>query len=309
MKTAGYRFIYLLIITGLITSCSKTNTVLPDSDLQARTFTNISYGSDPLQKMDVYLPAKRSYQTPVIFLIHGGGFFAGDKSDFSAHSNHLVNEGFAVININYRLIDTTGANATPPLQLESKIKVTEQLADIRSVINLVDKQASSWIVSASKWAITGHSAGGTLSLLYAYGALNSDNRIKVAANWAGVTDLSFPDESYAQTVSPFVLEILTRGVGVPVKNENKAAFMAVSPYWVLFERSGKPTINIRPEFNQVSGTPDFSKQQYATLTELLNSKNISNESIEIPGADHSFTKGGNWELVLNETLAFFEAEL
>ena len=309
MKTVGYHILSLLIIAGMAISCSKTNSVLPDSDLEARVFTNVPYGDDPLQKIDVYLPANRSYNTPLIFLIHGGGFFAGDKSDFSTHSNQLANEGFAVININYRLIDTTGANAAPPQHRESKIKITEQLADIRSIINFVDKQASSWIVSATKWAITGHSVGGTLSLLYAYGSHNSDNRIKVAGNWAGVTDLSFPDETYAQTISPFVLEVLTRGVGVPVKNENKAAYMAVSPYWVLQAGVGKPTINIRPEFNQVSGTTDFSKLQYAALTELLIGKNIDNQSIEVSGADHSFTKSGNWELVLNETIEFFEDEL
>lgn len=304
MQNAGYTILSFLIFSGVF-SCSKNNAVLPDSEPKARNFTNLSYGPAPLHKIDVYLPAKRTYNTPVIFLVHGGGFFAGDKSDFSAHSQQLANNGFAVININYRLIDSTGANSAPPQHRESVIKVTDQLADIRSVINFVDKQASSWIISSTKWAITGHSAGGTLSLLYAYGSLNSDNRIKAAGNWAGVTDLSYPDESYAQTVSPFVLEMLVRGVGVPVKNENKAAYIAISPYWLLKAGTGKPTINIRPEFNVIGGTPDLSKLQYAELTTLLNEKNIANKSIEVAGADHSFTKSGNWEFVLNETAAFF----
>lgn len=309
MKFIEYYIIYLLVLAGGLASCSKTNSVLPNSDLNSKIFTDISYGTDPLQTIDVYLPAKRSNNTPVIFLIHGGGFFAGDKSEFSAHSKQLMNAGFAVININYRLVDSMGANASPPEHRESKIKVTDQLADIRSIVNFVDKQAASWIISGSKWGITGHSAGGTLSLLYAYGKQNADNRIKAAGNWAGVTDLSFPDETYAQMVSPFVLEMLTRGVGFPVKNENKAAYMAVSPYWVVKDGIGKPTINIRPEFNQVSGTPDFSKLQYGELTNLLNSRNIVNHSIEVSGADHSFTKSGNWDLVLNETVAFFKTQL
>ena len=306
MKIAAFSLLSILIITGV--SCSK-NADIPESELKARILTNISYGADPLQKIDVYLPAKRSYSTPVIFLLHGGGFYGGDKSDFSLHSEFLSDQGFAVINANYRLVDSTGANATPPQRRDSEITVIQQLADIKAILNFTDKQAASWIVSADKWGITGHSAGGTLSLLYAYGSMNSDNRIKVTGNWAGTTDLTFPDESFAETVSPFVLEMLNRGIGKPVKNENMAAYMAVSPYWIVKDGVGIPTINIRPQFNQLPGTPDMSKVQYAALTDLLNIKNIVNRSIEVNGADHSFSKPGQWQGVLNETVMFFKAQL
>ena len=45
----------------------------------AATFTNekaldVSYGSFPSSKMDVYLPAGRSKESPFVVLIHGGGW-------------------------------------------------------------------------------------------------------------------------------------------------------------------------------------------------------------------------------------------
>ena len=91
MKIAAFSLLSILIITGV--SCSK-NADIPESELKARILTNISYGADPLQKIDVYLPAKRSYSTPVIFLLHGGGFYGGDKSDFSLHSEFLSDQLF-----------------------------------------------------------------------------------------------------------------------------------------------------------------------------------------------------------------------
>jgi hypothetical protein len=130
----------------------------------------------------------------------------------------------------------------------------------------------------------------------------------VAGNWAGATNFAFTDESEADLLDPRLVEILYRAVGYEIKNENKLAYMSVSPYWVASGTSAIPTINIRPENNAVSGA-DNSKPEYQKFTELLNSKSVPNKSVEVAGADHGFSKAGNWDLVISETDAFFRIYL
>lgn len=56
----------------------------------AKTMLNEPYGTDPLQKMDIYLPANRSVtSTKVLILIHGGGWTQGDKIDFNVSIDTL----------------------------------------------------------------------------------------------------------------------------------------------------------------------------------------------------------------------------
>lgn len=302
----------LLFIASVIclASCQKdTREEQQQVAAEAKVILDAAYGGNPFQKMDVYLPANRTAATPVIIVLHGGAFVAGDKSEFSLQSQALAEKGFAVLNVNYRLVDAEGLLQLPPLRKESAIKISSQLDDIKSAINFASAKAGEWIMASTGWGISGHSAGGTLAMLYAYGETNTDKRIWVAANWAGETDFSFADEAQFQLLDPRITELYQRAVGAKAENKNRLAFMAVSPFWLVNNGSGIPTINIRPEFNVVLNMPDASKPRYQVFTDVINAKNVPNKYIEVTGADHNFSKPGNWELVLNETVAFFEEYL
>lgn len=75
-----------LFLICFLFSCSKDDAGTGGGgtpSVAAKTMLNESYGTDPLQKMDIYLPANRSVTaTKVIIMIHGGGWTGGDKSDF-----------------------------------------------------------------------------------------------------------------------------------------------------------------------------------------------------------------------------------
>ena len=128
MKKTLCAFLLLLAIT----SCKKEET--PDSDVhydaaQAYDLSNIAYGDDAKQKMDVYLPANRdSISTKVFVLIHGGGWSAGDKADYTSTmaSFKTYYPDHAIININYRL----GTVASPgyPKQIQD---ISAALAEIQ----------------------------------------------------------------------------------------------------------------------------------------------------------------------------------
>lgn len=292
------------VLTIGLTACKKDKN---DPTRQA-VHQNLSYGTAAQQKLDVYLPADRGTETSVIVFLHGGGFVAGDKAEFSTEVQKLSNKGFVVININYRLVDIDGILSTPMVHKPSAIKISDQLSDIHAAVAFALSKSDEWGIGTQKWAIAGHSAGATLAMLYAYGD-QSQGQFKAVANLAGATTFAFNDESEVQMFDPRIIEVLYRAVGAEAKNANKLAYMAVSPYWLAFQGRAIATINIRPESNDVFEIPDGSRDEYQRFTDVLQSKSVPNKWVEIAGADHGFSKPGNWDLVLNETVAFFNSRL
>ncbi|MGV3710628.1 MAG: alpha/beta hydrolase, partial [Gemmatimonas sp.] len=290
---------------GLITACSDGGDTATgpapeqpgrgNEPVAERVMMNTAYGTDAAQRMDVYLPAERNAETPVVFVLHGGGFVAGSRKDFDAQSRALMSKGMIVVNVDYRLVDTTGLLGLPPVHRPSAVRIAEQVGDIRAAMQLVAQNASDWIVPATRWAVVGHSAGATLAMLYAYGygGYNSDNRVTVAGNWAGATTLAYSDTIQFQGIDPRIRELYYRAVGAELTNANRLAFMAHSPWWLAFNGQARATINIRPENNVVIGE-DVSAGEYASFTDVLNSKGVKNKFVLVPGADHGFGKPGNW---------------
>ncbi len=92
-----------------LASCTKNDSGTGGTDpIAAKTILNVSYGTDPLQKMDIYLPANRTVTaTRAIILIHGGGWTQGDKHRFHLMVDTLKN----AFRIMPSLISTT---AWPP---------------------------------------------------------------------------------------------------------------------------------------------------------------------------------------------------
>ncbi len=65
---------------------------------------DVAYGSDPLQKLDVFAPtAKPAKPRPVLLFVHGGGFVRGDKKTTDNMVAWGVNNGMVGVDINYRL--------------------------------------------------------------------------------------------------------------------------------------------------------------------------------------------------------------
>jgi len=68
---------------------------------------DVAYGSDNLQKLDVFtLDGAKSKKLPVLLFVHGGGFTRGDKHAAFYPDNITLwaaNSGMVGVNINYRL--------------------------------------------------------------------------------------------------------------------------------------------------------------------------------------------------------------
>lgn len=198
----NYLFAIVIVVSTFV-SCGKDDVMPPgggqpnnppqnppESNLAAETKPDVNYGTtnDPLQKMDIYLPAKRTTAaTKVIFLIHGGAWMEGDKNDkdFAPVVDSIKKRlpDWAIININYRLaaVDT---NSLIPFVTN---KFPTQEDDIKKAIEFVYSKRSDYAIS-DKWVYAGASAGGHLAMLHGY---RDTLKIKPKAivNYFGPSDL------------------------------------------------------------------------------------------------------------------------
>ena len=307
-----FKFSLVLLFIGVsFTSCKKDGGVLTDPviTVEAQTLLNVAYGSHALQKMDVYLPANRNANTSLIIFVHGGSFIAGDKSDFTYLVKELVRANFAVLNVNYRLVDATGLYDTPVKHLESAVKIKDQVTDIGTIVNYAISKAKEWKISETKMALAGHSAGATLSLLYSYDALNT-NKIKAVANLAGSLDHTFLDIPFYNFLLPQAyLEAGYRYTGYEIGPTTDPHYRAISPLYVANASQKIPTLTVFPELNDVNGLPKQNRATFDAFTVKLNSLGVPNKFVQVAGADHEFSKMGNVEVVLKETIDYFNVNL
>ena len=167
------------LFTGAFTSCNKgieeVTLAVPALNLKG-----VAYGTDAVQKIDVYLPAGRtSLSTKVLVFIHGGSWSGGDKSDFDESITAILPRltNYALININYRLANSAGN------------KFPTQMTDIQSAVDFLKSKSAEYMVDANTIGLIGASAGAHLALLQAY-KFNADGRIKAVVDLFGPTDLN-----------------------------------------------------------------------------------------------------------------------
>ncbi len=312
MKTLQLLLITFLTCTITLSSCKKdnNNTPQPETKYPAREEMNVAYGNHQRQKMDVYFPEGYNSSTPVVFLIHGGGFVAGSKEDFTPRAQTFRSKGFVVVNMSHRLIDTTGLLSLPPTHMTSEIKVTDELADVDAAVNKYKAMATEWKSGTGKMYMAGHSAGAILSMLYTQGDYNDDKHIRACGNWAGLTDLSIPTDSAVQSLDPRLKELLYRATGFEPSVANNLAFMAISPYWVANINNGRPTITIYPENNVVlnlEGEAAWGLHTTQSFHLLLSNKGVNQKLSIYVGNDHGFSPAGSWDKLVGETADFFNA--
>ena len=257
----------LCLLILFSSACKKKN---PDPEevtydtAQAYNLQNISYGTDNQQKMDIYLPANRNSNTKVFVLIHGGGWSGGDKADFADMMNSLKTyyPNHAIININYRLA-TQSSPAYP-----------KQTDDIQAA--LTEISLSKYNVS-SQFMLFGASAGGHLSLLYAY-RFDPEHHVKAICNTVGPSDMTDPNYMNNPLYWSSYNVLVSGGV------QNQTGVQAVSPALHVTATS-PPTISFYGDSD-----PLVPATQMARLHNALDASGVYNQGTMYQGADH----GTNW---------------
>jgi arylsulfatase A-like enzyme len=122
--------------------------------------TNIRYGKHERHVLDLWL-AKSEKPTPLVFVIHGGGWSGGEKERVHrfADVQKLLDAGISVAAINYRLMRHS-AGVVPP--------VKAPLHDAARALQFVRSKAREWNIDKTRIGAAGGSAGACSSLWIAY---------------------------------------------------------------------------------------------------------------------------------------------
>jgi acetyl esterase/lipase len=118
----------------------------------------VAYGPHERQVLDFW-KADSNRPTPLVFVIHGGGWQGGDKSRVVRFVNveELLAAGISVVSINYRYVSQAGAaGIKPPVQAP--------LHDAARALQFVRSKAAEWNLDKARIGATGGSAGACSSL-------------------------------------------------------------------------------------------------------------------------------------------------
>lgn len=229
---------------------------------------NVSYGTNALQKMDIYLPAGRTVAaTKVMILIHGGGWNQGDKADFTPFVDTLKKRlpNYAIININYRLADGV-ANFFPT-----------QENDVKAAIEFIYGKRTDYAIS-DKFVLLGASAGGHLSLLHAY-KYSTPVKIKAVVDFFGPADLVDMYNNPANPLVPLLLLQVTGGN----PTTHATLYQQSGPINFVTAQS-PPTIILHGGVDIV-----VSPAQSVLLKNKLQTSGVTNQYVFYPTENHGWT--------------------
>ncbi len=116
---------------------------------------DISYGSHERHKVDILIPENAKCKSGVILFIHGGGWHDGDKSIHTSDTEFFCKLGYISATMNYRFVS-------------EDINVFDELDDITSALKAIKNISAKYGFDLKNLLLSGGSAGGHLSLLYAY---------------------------------------------------------------------------------------------------------------------------------------------
>ena len=124
------------------------------------TLSELAYGDHDRQVLDFW-KAPSDKPTPLVFVIHGGGWMGGSKERLNrfVDAPALLKEGISVVAINYRYI-RNAQNLKPPVQAP--------LHDAARALQFVRSKAAEWNIDKTRIAAAGASAGACSSLWLLY---------------------------------------------------------------------------------------------------------------------------------------------
>lgn len=277
------KLISVALIPMMILSCKKNTDVV---NAEAKTTLNVSYGTAPLQNMDVYLPANRTTSaTKVLIVIHGGGWTGGDKIDFAPFIDTLKKRlpDYAIININYRL------SAAP-----NNIFPTQE-NDVKAAIQFIYSKSSEYLIS-NKYVLLGASAGGHLAMLQGY-KYSTPVKPKAVVSFFGPSDLT---DMYNNPVggNPLLSALVSQGVG-KTPSQDPTLYFNSSPINFITGASAMPTILLHGGLD-----PLVKPTQSVAVKTKLDAVGIANQYVFYAAGGHGDWDAATYTDAFNKIVAF-----
>lgn len=123
----------------------------------APTAADYAYGKESERQKFDFWQAKSDKPTPIVLMIHGGGWVNGDKSGYAGAVQPYLDQGISVAAINYRFIAQAMEQKVEPPVKACVHDAARALQTIRSKVN-------EWNIDPTRVGATGGSAGACTSL-------------------------------------------------------------------------------------------------------------------------------------------------
>ena len=233
-------------------------------------------------KLDLIVPRDTTAPAPLLVYIHGGGWVQGSKESSDLALLPWLEQGWAVANVEYRL----GPVALAPAAVE----------DCRCALRFLRDNATTYKIDPARIVVTGHSAGGHLSLTTGMlvAAAGFDNlcpkrntnpaaggfadavveEMPVAAivNWFGITDVS--DLLAGANAKAYAVQWMG---SLPDREE---LALRLSPI-TMVRSTLPPILTIHGDAD-----PIVPYQHAVRLHEALTAASVENQLHTVPGGGH-----------------------
>ena len=260
-----------------------------DIDQQFRLVPDITYlkASNFDSKLDVIGPEPGQAARPVLLYIHGGGWVGGNKNSKFLHFIPYLEMGMAIVNVGYRL----GSVALAPAAVE----------DARCALRWVYNNAVDYGLDTSRIIVSGHSAGGHLSLTTGMlpASAGLDGRCPARAPSGGRADGVFAEMPVAGIINWYGITDVADVVRGPNAKSYGMAWMGAQLNWQEISQRVSPLHYIRkglPPILTIHGDADtIVPYTHATrLHAALKAQGIVEQLHTVPGGGHGrFTLAEN----------------
>ena len=185
------------------------------------SYTNLSYGDHIRHCLDLTIPKEIESTVGVILYIHGGGWIGGDKEVYAGTLQSDAEKGFVSASINYRYADG------------KKVLNDALMDDIEAALSVIKSTCAEKGVVVDRVMLAGGSAGGHLSLMYAYTRSESSPLAPVAvASYAGPANLyddAFYTTQYVEDIKKMISKISGADIVNDTTDEWKDTLLQASP--------------------------------------------------------------------------------
>ena len=250
---------------------------------------------DVRQGLDLYWHPEAEAPTPLVVCIHGGGWRQGSKAGCRGSAQPLLERGYAVAAVNYRL----GQHATFPAQI----------IDLKAAVRWLRAHATEHNLDADRFGAWGGSAGGHLAALLGTAGdveawdvgdyLDQSSRVQAVVDRYGPTDFLRMNDQPGRMDHDAADSPESQLVGGPIQAHPERA------------RRANPITYVTPDdppFLIMHGKRDelVPYQQSELLHAALDSAGVTSELILVDSLGHG---GVGWRLLVPDVVAFFDQHL
>lgn len=149
--------IYLSITALLVGACTQAGFIAANYPIDKSALnieTNISYGTEEVQKLDVYSLKDYGDNLPVIIFFYGGEYTNGSKDDYLFMADYLARQGYVVV--------------LPDYAKYPDVKFPAFVDDGAKAVEWVVENIGEYDGDAEHITISGHSAGAHIAALLTF---------------------------------------------------------------------------------------------------------------------------------------------